>query len=224
MKKMCTFAFMKYVFSLLIATLLFSCSPKFQERNDFGGGLSSYSHAPKSITGSEQQIATPVDVPQEKTTTNIAKPCEKQASPIQAKCFQKTSNRNNKFIKYVFKHPLNFKKRQSTSKQILTQKANFEWLPNWDLPAWTIGSIAAGLLCAGGFLGLLIYNIFIQRYLDIGFVLLFTGFLQILFGNWINHMVKEDQGGKFFVVVLQLFLTLIAIILMALMRPGALLM
>lgn len=220
---------MKQLFKyLFIGTFLISCSPKYTELNDqgFGGGFGNTHLAKIKVKNEPKEI---INISKENATSNliifphIENEESQELSKGKTKNTGKQSFKSLKFNKkQLIQSCLQGKLKFSPNKK---SKKAFDFLPYSDKPLFVQISIALGLLCILGFFGVLFYYLFIvARYLDIGLVLLGLGLLMILFGNWIDYMVEEEIGGKFFVVCLQLFLIFVAIVMMFLLVPGALMM
>lgn len=219
---------MKTISAIFLSAILFACSPRFTELNDhgFGGGFGNNHLAKTKVKNEPKEI---INISKENATSNLISVPQIENEENLELNEGKTRNKSKRF----------FKSRKFTKKQMIqsylhgklkfspkkNSKQAFDFLPNQDMPIVGLISIALGWLCVFGFIGVLLYNLFvIARYFDIGLVLLALGFVMILFGNWLNYMIEEEIGGKFFVVCLELFLILVAIVMMFLLVPGALMM
>lgn len=226
LQKMC---FMKQHFSsLFIILLLVSCSPKFTEYNDhgFGGGFGN-----RRVSKIEKNNLEEVLINQTSKSVELIQSEDFSIAGEGSKSLQFQKQNKVKGIKrltsLIHKGKLMNKLSLPTTKFALNKKSKkaFDFLPYSDKPLFVQILIALGWLCIFGFVGVLLYNLFIvAKYFDIGLVLLGLGIVLILFGNWIDYMIEEEIGGKFFVVCLQVLLILIAVLIMFLMLPGALMM
>ncbi len=214
------------IFAIIL--LLGSCSPKFTELNDhgFGGGFGNSGISKIAKNNPEEVLINPTSKSIDLNQSEDFSINGEVSKPIQ---FQKQYNVKGikRLTSLIYKGKLMNKLSLPRTKFAPNKKSKkaFDFLPYSDKPLFVQISIALGLLCILGFFGVLLYYLFIvARYLDIGLVLLGLGLLMILFGNWIDYMVEKEIGGKFFVVCLQLFLIFVAIVMMFLLVPGALMM